>query len=169
MDSPSSSVGDLVTIGGIILEQMESLDDSNGDDTQIGSERWIIKKANEIYSTLGKGYPECVYHRAFEYELRVAGINYESEKLVPICYKGYQVGYGRADIYIANTPGNNNGIILEFKAISGNVGIKELEQLGNYMKHLDVKTGIIINFSQPSVNPRNSVDFIVGRVTDETN
>lgn len=164
--SPSSSVGDLVTIGGIILEQMDSLDDSNGEDTQVGSERWIIKKANEIYSTLGKGYPECVYHRAFEYELRVAGINYESEKLIPICYKGYQVGYGRADIYISGIMGSS-GVILEFKAISGSVGVKELEQLGNYMKHLDVKTGIIINFSQPSINPRSSVDFIVGRVTDE--
>ena len=57
---------------------------------------------------------------------------------------------------------------MEFKAISGNVGVKELEQLGHYMRHLDVSVGIIINFSQPSINPRTSVDFIVGRVVQDS-
>lgn len=152
-------------IGGIVLEQLDTLTDESAEEEPIvGSERWIIKKANEIYTILGKGYPECVYHRAFEYELRTAGIVYESEKLVPIYYKKIHVGHGRADIVIS---GDNN-IILEFKAISGNVGVKELEQLGHYMRHLDVSVGIIINFSQPSINPRTSVDFIVGRVVPES-
>lgn len=150
-------------IGGIILEQIETLtQDSPDQEPEVGSERWIIKKANEIYTNLGKGYPECVYHRAFEVELRDAGLQYESEKLVPIVYKNVQVGYGRADIVVkGETP-----MILEFKAIGGSVGIKELEQLGHYMRHLEVNVGIIINFSQPSINPRTSVDFIVGRVSD---
>lgn len=168
-DSPRSSVSGGLDehgslngiIGGIILEQVDTLTQDDPDqEPQIGSERWVIKKANEIYTILGKGYPECVYHRAFELELRQSGIHYESEKLVPIYYKGHQVGHGRADIVIKDpTP-----MILEFKAIGGSVGIKELEQLGHYMRHLNVNVGIIINFSQPSVNPRTSVDFIVGRV-----
>lgn len=157
-----SSLEDSQIFGGIILEQMDSLTQESPDqEPQVGSERWIIKKANEIYTILGKGYPECVYHRAFEYELRSSGINYESEKLVPVYYKGNQVGHGRADIVISEPI----PMILEFKAISGSVGIKELEQLGHYMRHLNMNVGIIINFSQPSINPRTSVDFIIGRVS----
>lgn len=154
------------SLGGITLERLNSLSDSLESDSHpdIGSERWILKKANEIYTIIGKGYPECVYHRAFEHELRLAGILYESEKLVPIIYKGTQVGHGRADIVL-------NGrypMILEFKAIGGSVGIKELEQLGHYMKHLSVDVGIIINFPQPSLNARSSVDFIIGRVSQNS-
>lgn len=146
-------------IGDIIIEPQESLTDELPEDEPIvGSERWIIKKANEIYTTLGKGYPECIYHRAFEYELRNAGIHYESEKIVPIMYKGVNVGHGRADIVL-------DSMVLEFKSISGNVGIKELEQLGHYMRHLKLNVGIIINFTQPSISQRSSVDFIIGRVS----
>lgn len=153
-------------IGGITLERLNSLTDSLDNESlpDVGSERWVLKKANEIYTIIGKGYPECVYHRAFEHELRLAGILYESEKLVPIIYKGVQVGYGRADILIKG----NYPMILEFKAIGGSVGIKELEQLGHYMKHLSVDVGIIINFPQPSLNARSSVDFIIGRVSQHS-
>ncbi len=148
-------------VGRIVLEQVETLSDENPSDVpEVGTERWILCKANEIYTELGKGYPECVYHKAFEYELRLAGVHYESEKIVPIMYKETQVGYGRADIVI-KTP---TPIILEFKAVSGNIGIKELEQLGHYMRNLGITVGIIINFSQPSLNPKNSVDFTIGRV-----
>jgi GxxExxY protein len=149
-----------LNFGGLILEQMDSLtDEAPHDDPVVGSERWTIKKANEIYITLGRGYPECVYHRAFEYELRTAGIPYESEKLVPICYKGNQVGNIRADMIV----GGDYPMVLEFKAISGNVGIRELEQLGRYMKHLNIDVGIVINFLQPSATAKGCVDFIVGR------
>lgn len=147
------------TVGNLTLEQVESLSDESQDTVpEIGSERWLMTKANEIYSILGKGYPECVYHKAFEYELRCAGLEYESEKVVPIMYRGIQVGHGRADIVIKNPE-----IIIEFKAVSGTIGIKELEQLGHYMKNLNIKTGVVINFSQPSITPKNSVDFIFGR------
>lgn len=161
-DSLNSIIDEQSQFGGIILERVESLNNDSPDiEPIVGSERWIIKKANEIYTILGKGYPECVYHRAFELELRLAGILYESEKVIPINYKGSQVGNCRADIVIWG----NSPLVIEFKAIGGSVGIKELEQLGHYMKLLDIYTGIIINFSQPSINPRTSVDFIVGRVS----
>lgn len=150
-------------VGGIILEQVESLSVDNPNDIPvIGSDRWIMCKANEIYNVLGKGYPECVYHKAFEYELRAAGLEYETEKVIPIMYKGTQVGFGRADIIIKG----DEPVILEFKAIGGNIGIKELEQLGHYMTHTGIKTGVIINFSQPSLTPKNTVDFIFGRVNN---
>jgi GxxExxY protein len=125
---------------------------------EVGSEEWIIDLARSIYNTLGRGYLECVYHRAFEYELRLNGIRYESEKLVPILYKGMQVGYGRADIVL---PDYN--IIIEFKSVASPPRLPEMEQIGHYMRHLGICKGIIINFGQPSLNQRESVDYIIIR------
>lgn len=123
---------------------MENTDEQN----------WFIDKAKEIYNTLGRGYPECVYHRAFEHELRLAGIKYESEKIIPITYKDVQVGYGRADIVLDN-------LILEFKSNVSPPKLSEMEQINHYMRHLDIKKGIIINFGQPSSTQRESIDYVI--------
>lgn len=123
---------------------------------QAGSETWLIEIAKEIYNTLGRGYPECVYHRAFEYELRKENITYESEKLVPIIYKNIQVGFGRSDIVLPD-----HDIILEFKSVSNPPRLVEMEQIGHYMRHLNISKGVIINFGQPSSNQRESVDYII--------
>ncbi len=128
----------------------------------VGSENWFIEKAKEIYNTLGKGYPECVYHRAYEYELRMNGVNYESEKLVPVKYKGVQVGYGRADIVLDDT-------ILEFKSNANPPRLPEMEQINHYMRHLNISKGIIINFGQPSINQRETIDYVIIRKEDSSN
>jgi len=152
--SNSSIIGN---IGGFIMEQ--TLLETN-DEPIIGSEEWVVKICNEIYFTLGKGHPECVYHRALEYELRSNNVKYESEKIIPFKYKGICVGYGKSDIVI------NDMIIVELKSICGNIGVKELEQIGRYMKELNIDTGIIINFPQPTVSPKSTVDFVIGKMSD---
>ena len=124
----------------------------------VGSENWLIERAKDIYNTLGKGYPECVYHRAYEYELRVNGVNYESEKLVPVNYKGFQVGYGRADIVL-----DDYDTIIEFKSNVNPPRLPEMEQINHYMRHLNISKGIIINFGQPSINQRETIDYVIIR------
>lgn len=116
---------------------------------------WIINTSKEIFDNLGRGYPECVYHKAFECELRLNGINYESEKIIPILYKNCQVGYGRADIVI------NNEIIVEFKSVVNAPRATEIEQLKHYMRYLQISKGIIVNFGQPSSSQRDSIDFLI--------
>ena len=117
---------------------------------------WFINKAKEIYATLGRGYPECVYHKAFEIEMRNNGISYESEKMVPIIYKDQQVGYGRADMVI-----KDYDTIIEFKAMVQEPRMSEIEQLNHYMTHLQMDKGIIINFGQTSLSQRESVDSVI--------
>lgn len=125
-------------------------------------ENWFIELGKEIYANLGRGYPECVYHRAYEVELRNNGISYESEKIVPIMYKEHQVGFGRADIVI-----KDYDLIIEFKAIAQQPRLSEIEQLHHYMKHLDMNKGIIINFGQTTViNQRNTIDSVIIRRND---
>ena len=67
--------------------------------------------ARKIYSQLGPGYSERVYHNAMEVLLRSKGIPYESERIIPIPFEGHVIGNLRADIII------NKETVLEFKTI----------------------------------------------------
>ena len=48
---------------------------------------------NTIYKDLGPGYNECVYHKAMEVMLRAQGVQYESERIVPIVFHGHTSMY----------------------------------------------------------------------------
>jgi GxxExxY protein len=95
--------------------------------------------AKQIYSELGAGYSERVYHNCMEVLLRKYGIQYESERIVPIPFEGHIVGNVRADIII------NNEIVLEFKAIK-TLNEQAECQLRNYLRLTQLKTGYLINF-----------------------
>ena len=96
----------------------------------------------DIYNSLGPGYNEVVYHKAFEVALRLKNISYQSEIVTPIFYKGHNIGHGRVDILV------NNNFIIELKAISNFSNDTANVQIKNYMKHYSITNGLIINFSQ---------------------
>jgi GxxExxY protein len=95
--------------------------------------------AEQIYSQLGAGYSERVYHNAMEVLLRREGLPYESERIVPIPFEGHIIGNLRADIII------NNEIVLEFKTIKTLNDAAEL-QAHNYLRLMNLKTAYLINY-----------------------
>jgi len=95
--------------------------------------------ATEIYSLLGPGYSERVYHNAMEVMLRGIGVQYESERIVPIPFKGHVIGNVRADIII------DNHTVLEFKTIKTLTDVAEL-QAQNYLRLMGLKTAYLINY-----------------------
>ena len=102
----------------------------------------VLKElAETVYSELGVGYSERVYHNAMEVLLRENNFKYETERIVPVSFKNHIIGNVRADIVVENE------IILELKAVST---INELmvHQLKTYIKHTGIKKGILINFTQ---------------------
>jgi GxxExxY protein len=103
-------------------------------------ESQLVCIAADIYTSLGPGYNEVIYHRAFEVALRLSNIPYESEVVTPVFYKGYNVGHGRVDIKLAN-------IIIELKAIN-TLNNDAVIQTKNYMNHYSISTGLVINFGQ---------------------
>lgn len=123
-------------------------------------EQQVILIANDIYNSLGPGYNEVVYHRAFEVALRLSNITYESEVITPIFYKGHNIGHGRVDIKL-------NNFIIELKAIN-NLNNDAIIQTKNYMDHYSISSGMIINFSQNGkmkfilLQNGNIFDFING-------
>jgi len=56
--------------------------------------------AKEVYQELGSGWPECVYQNAMEVALREKGITYESQRILPISFKGHIVGESKPDLVI---------------------------------------------------------------------
>jgi len=100
--------------------------------------RIVFSAAQDIWSSLGPGYSESVYHSAFEVALRKRGISYETERIIPVSYEGQNVGHVRADLIVGDT-------VIELKSVSRLTEQFRI-QIQNYMKLLSIQNGILINF-----------------------
>jgi GxxExxY protein len=95
--------------------------------------------SKKIFSILGPGYSERVYHNAFEVELRLQGLSYETEKILPVTYQGHTIGNLRADLVVAGQ------IIVELKSI-GRLKDEFRTQARNYMKLTGLRSALLVNF-----------------------
>ena len=102
----------------------------------------LVNISSDIFNSLGPGYNEVIYHKAFEVALRLQRLDYQSEVIVPVFYKGNNIGHGRIDLLI------NNQLIIELKAVSTINNDSTIIQIKNYMKHYSIMSGLIINFGQ---------------------
>lgn len=102
-------------------------------------ETFLKNISKKIFEKLGPGYSERVYHNAFEVELRLAGIHYETEKILPVIYEGHTVGNLRADLIVAGTT------IVELKSAPK---LKDdfRNQVRNYARLTGLSSGYLINF-----------------------
>src|ERR1700722_19210931 len=64
--------------------------------------RKIIGLAMKVHRTLGCGFVESIYRGALAIELRDAGIEFEIHPVLPVFYKGEEIGVFQADIIIEN-------------------------------------------------------------------
>ena len=102
--------------------------------------KWDIEKiVKEVYSELGPGYSERVYHNAIEVILREKGIPYESERHILVRFRGHVVGQLRADIIIDDT------VILELKAIKTLTDGMD-QQARKYLDLTGLRTAYLVNF-----------------------
>jgi GxxExxY protein len=106
----------------------------------------IKRIAKDVYETLGSGFSEDVYDKAMQVGLRLAKIRYDSQKVVELKYKDHYIGEGYPDLVV--WLGKEKAVV-EMKAVQGEVGLPEEQQLRNYMKLLKIRHGLLINFQQP--------------------
>jgi len=99
----------------------------------------VEQLVKDVYSELGPGYSERVYHNAMEVLLREKKIPYESERHILVHYRGHVVGQLRADIII------DGRIILELKAIKTLTDGMEL-QARKYLDLTGLRTAYLVNF-----------------------
>ncbi len=52
----------------------------------------IIGSAMKVHAALGNGFPEVIYQRALQIEMKEAGLQFARELSMPIYYKGLNIG-----------------------------------------------------------------------------
>lgn len=105
----------------------------------------IIECIKKVSNELGGHYKENIYQSALYLELNLNGYITQTEVVVPIIYKGYYLGFERADVVVYNTGGKITNI-LELKSQNSRITAKEIIQLRKYLKNLQCDSGILVNF-----------------------
>jgi GxxExxY protein len=103
----------------------------------------IIEAAITVHKHLGPGLLESAYEACMKHELQCIGLNYKSQMVLPVNYKGETIDCGyRLDLMVEDT------VIVELKAIDILLPIHEA-QLITYLKLADKRVGLLINFNVP--------------------
>jgi len=119
----------------------------------------IRQIACNIWSSLGPGYSESVYHCAFEVALRKAGVYYETERIIPVYYENQNVGHVRADLIVEQRT------VIELKSVS-KLNESYRIQTRNYMKLLGLDHGILINFPDRVADSPEIEEFRIQKPLD---
>lgn len=102
----------------------------------------IIGCAIEVHKNLGPGLLESIYEKALCFELDENNIQYKSQVLIPVNYKGHPLGEYRLDLLV------EDAIIVELKAVE-KMGPVFDAQILSYLRLTGKKLGLLINFNTP--------------------
>src|SRR6478752_2191797 len=103
----------------------------------------VIWLAIGVHRLTGPALLESVYELCLFGELADAGIAFGRQVVIPVLYKGAEVGDGlKADIVVAGE------LILEIKAVSTILPIHEV-QLRTYLRMSGIHVGLLLNFNVP--------------------
>ncbi len=90
----------------------------------------VIGAEIDVHKALGPGLLESVYHKILKYELSIRKLNYKSETVLPVFFKGVEIDIDlRCDFFIEEC------LVVELKAVNSLIPIHE-SQLLTYMKLL---------------------------------
>jgi GxxExxY protein len=97
--------------------------------------------AIEVHKTLGPGLLESIYHQSLIHELKLREINFESEHIIPVTYKGNILESNvRCDFLVEKC------MVVEIKSIEEIAPVHEAQIL-TYMKLLKTPRGLLLNFN----------------------
>ena len=102
----------------------------------------VIGCAIEVHRNLGPGLLESVYEKALAVELKHAKLNFEQQYVIPVFYKGENIGEHRLDILVEKS------LVLELKAVDRSDPVFKA-QLLSYLKLGNFRLGLLINFNLP--------------------
>jgi GxxExxY protein len=113
-------------------------------DVELISNR-VIGSAIEVHRTLGPGLLESVYRECLLVELSEASLRAESERAIPITYKGHRVRTNlKLDVPVEDC------IVVELKAIE-QIHPVHLAQVITYLTLSGCPVGLIMNFNVTSL------------------
>lgn len=101
----------------------------------------IIGCAIEVHRILGPGLLESVYRECMVVEMRQEHLRFESERYVPLEYKGHRIIGGlRLDLLV------DGCVVLELKAVE-RLHPVHLAQVITYLKLTGCPAGLLMNFN----------------------
>ena len=105
----------------------------------------VIGCAMKVHSTLGNGFQEVIYQRAFEIEFTKNEIPFSREFEMPIYYHNQQIETRRVDFLV------NKILSVEIKAMTKLEDV-HFAQAINYLEAYNLEVGLLINFGERSLN-----------------
>jgi iron complex transport system substrate-binding protein len=103
----------------------------------------IVDAAVHVHTRLGPGLLESVYERILAYELEKRGLTVERQVPVPVVYDNLRFEEGfRADLIV------EKAVVVELKSVEAFAPVHG-KQLLTYLKLLDARLGLLINFGAP--------------------
>jgi len=104
----------------------------------------IIGCCYKVHRELGPGFSEKIYQNALLMVLKDELLEFETEKQYQVMFSGQKVGMLRLDLVIGGR------VVVELKAVSGNIPEVFKYQVLSYLKASGLKTGLLINFGNKS-------------------
>jgi GxxExxY protein len=105
----------------------------------------IIACAITVHNTLGPGLLESIYQRCMVMELRARALSVETERSVPVIYRGEAIeSHFKVDLVIEES------VVVELKAITAFAPVHHAQVI-TYLKLTGCPVGLLINFNVTSV------------------
>jgi GxxExxY protein len=102
----------------------------------------VIGAAIAVHRQLGPGHDEVSYEHALAHAMRLRNIAFQSQKAIPVEYKGIKLDCGyRLDLLVGG------GLVIEVKSVEGVLPVHEA-QLLTYLRLGNWKLGLLINFNE---------------------
>jgi GxxExxY protein len=111
----------------------------------------IINVAMKVHRTLGPGFPEIIYQRAVEVELKNRHTSFKAEQELPVFYEGVLVGKRRLDLLVEEK------VLIELKAVS-EIEKKHFNQTLNYLEAFNIEVGLLLNFGLESLQIKRFIN-----------
>ena len=102
----------------------------------------IIHAAIEVHRQLGPGLLETPYKRALGIELTHHGIRIETNRHIPMVYRGEVIGEYIPDLIVENT------VVVEVKSVS-HLEPVFTAQVVTYLRLTQLRVGLLLNFNAP--------------------
>lgn len=101
----------------------------------------VVDSCVVVHKELGPGLLESIYVAALAIELSNRGFAVRVQQEIPVQFRGNDLGLGfRADIIV------NSKLVIEVKSVEELASVHH-KQLLTYLKVLDMKLGILVNFN----------------------
>ena len=111
----------------------------------------IIGCCFKVHSEIGPGFNERIYQKALQIQFTESNIEHKAEKEYDVRYLDTKIGKFRVDMVVEDK------VIVEIKAVTGNITQLFESQLISYLKSSGLKVWLLINFGNKSCHVKRVV------------